>query len=243
MGEDISSQERNLYLLKILADSSQALTASDFLQITSFSKSTLYRQLAYLKRWNLICEFNGKYYSGATALKLGEKNQIVRLIKSLSQEALKYLNKRTEETVAISILQGNQVFCIHMLEGLQALRCSIEMNRTIALNRGATAKSLLSQINGSKQSDMIRSMGGSRQDQSNLIKELSKVRKNGYATSEGQLDEGIWGVSVPLMPFNGVTAYSCISLMAPISRAKDNKERFINETQIAAKMIAQSAII
>ncbi|MCQ1061285.1 helix-turn-helix domain-containing protein [Photobacterium sp. ZSDE20] len=83
---NISSQERNLFLLVLISEALQPLTAGDLLKLSGFSKSTLYRQLNYLKHWGLLSEYNGRFYSGPVTLSLGQA-----LLRSMLSEGLEQL--------------------------------------------------------------------------------------------------------------------------------------------------------
>ncbi|WP_160115424.1 IclR family transcriptional regulator [Marinobacterium lutimaris] len=239
MTETVSSQEKNLYLLKVLAESQEPLTVQDLLKTSGFSKSTLYRQLGYLKRWGLICEYSGHFFAGAIALQLGSQNNYINLLKSCAYPALKHLSEVTGETVTVSVVHDDLVFCVQMIEGKQALRCSIEKNRSIPLNRGATAKCLLAQFDKKQQIRAVRALIPDRIKQVELLNELDQIQEDGYATSEGELDKDVWGVSSPISLFENGTFYSSVSLMAPVFRVGENQGFFIEETRKAAQMIKE----
>ncbi|MDH1339026.1 IclR family transcriptional regulator [Ectopseudomonas oleovorans] len=239
MTDSVSSQEKNLYLLKVLAESQEPLTVQDLLKTSGFSKSTLYRQLGYLKRWGFICEYSGHFFAGAIALQLGSQNNYINLLKSCAYPALKHLSEVTGETVTISVVHENLVFCVQMIEGKQALRCSIEKNRSNPLNRGATAKCLLAQFDQKERIRSVRSIVADRIKQVELLDELDQIKKDGYATSEGELDKDVWGVSSPISLFENGTFYSSISLMAPVFRVGANQGFLIAETKKAAQKIKE----
>jgi DNA-binding IclR family transcriptional regulator len=51
--------DRALFVLSVLAQSKSAMTAAELVQATGLSQSTLYRQVATLRRWGFVMESEG----------------------------------------------------------------------------------------------------------------------------------------------------------------------------------------
>jgi DNA-binding IclR family transcriptional regulator len=59
--KQINTQERVLLVLMTLAQSSRPVSAAELMAQTGLAKSSLYRQLAILKRWGFVFEANSLY--------------------------------------------------------------------------------------------------------------------------------------------------------------------------------------
>ncbi len=66
-----------------------------------------------------------------------------------------------------------------------------------------------------------------------LEQELRLIREQGYAVSQGEIDEGVWGISVPLLD-SRQRLHGALSLMAPALRAQSRSERLRQWTLDAA---------
>ena len=62
---------------------------------------------------------------------------------------------------------------------------------------------------------------------------FEQIRAQGYAVSLCEIDDGIWGVSAPLID-SRERLQGAISLMAPAFRAQQRSERLIRWTQDVA---------
>lgn len=59
-----TAADRVLHVLAVMAHSSQALSAAQLMQASGLPRSSLYRQLARLKRFGLVREYSGLYAPG-----------------------------------------------------------------------------------------------------------------------------------------------------------------------------------
>ena len=68
--------------------------------------------------------------------------------------------------------------------------------------------------------------------------ELEGIRQAGFAATMGEVDAGVWGVSVPL--FDTLRqAVGAITLMAPFSRAQNQDQALIRMTIVTAARISR----
>lgn len=90
------------------------------------------------------------------------------------------------------------------------------------LTHGAIAKVLLAFAPASFRTNYITQTITSPQQRIHLSAELDEICTMGYAQSEGEVDEGIWGGAVPVR-IGGIVNYS-ISIAGPSLRF-DQKKR------------------
>ena len=74
-----------------------------------------------------------------------------------------------------------------------------------------------------------------------LEAELARVRAQGYAVSDSEVDPGVWGVSAPIFHRAGRAAgcSASITLMAPSTRAAGHEIQFIDGTLRTALAISE----
>jgi DNA-binding IclR family transcriptional regulator len=124
-----------------------------------------------------------------------------------------------------------------MEEPARSLRCSFTKGRAHSLIHGASAKSLLAFLPQPLRKRLIEEqLGEGTPACMTLQAQINDIRACGYAVSEGEVDEGVWGVSVPLVSHQG-RLEGTITLMAPTLRAAPRKEELISLTKKAANRI------
>jgi DNA-binding IclR family transcriptional regulator len=102
--------------------------------------------------------------------------------------------------------------------------------------QGASAKSLLAFMPQETRRHLIATQAGSLLEGAALEKEIAEIRKNGYATSDSEVDLGVWGVSVPLIS-QDERLEGTITLMAPSLRVGPREAELISLTRKAASRI------
>ncbi|CFV96191.1 transcriptional regulator [Bordetella pertussis] len=104
--------ERVLYVLATLAREEAPLTVAALAERTGLAQSTLYRQVALLKRWGFVLEQAGAYTPGPLCVQLARGfDQSSYLI----QEALPDMTRLAAdsgETVGLLVAMSDQAVCL-----------------------------------------------------------------------------------------------------------------------------------
>jgi DNA-binding IclR family transcriptional regulator len=234
--------ERVLLVLTALASYGKAMSVKDLLAVTGLAQSTLYRQIALLKRWGFVAENAGHYAPGPISLQLALGFDVNSLLVEASREEMHKLSRASQESIGLLVAVNNQVMCLEMIDSRHSLRCSFEKGRAVPLKAGASAKSLLAFMTDKARTEALeRLFFGDPAGRTRIEAELQRIRAQGYAVSDSEVDPGVWGVSAPIFPRTGRAAgcSASITLMAPSTRAVGRENQFIQGTLRAAHAISE----
>lgn len=234
----VSAVDRALAVLATLAQHGNALTATELVRKTGLSQSTLYRQLASLKRWGFVLEVDGRYAPGPLSLQLALGFDMASHLVQHARPDMLVLAQQSQESVGLVVAVNGQAICIDMIESRQALRCSFEKGRSVPLQKGASAKCLLAHLPAGALSASLEANLSDR-PQADVLAELSAIRKAGFVVSNGEVDPGVWGVSAPLFSM-GKRAVGVLTLMAPSVRVQGKHSPLIQMTVVTAARITRS---
>jgi DNA-binding IclR family transcriptional regulator len=122
----VTGAERLLLVLTALASHGKAMSVKDMLGATGLAQSTLYRQVALLKRWGFVTEDAGFYAPGPISLQLALGFDINSMLVEASRDGMTQLSRTTQESVGLIVAVNDQVICLEMIESTHSLRCSFE---------------------------------------------------------------------------------------------------------------------
>lgn len=235
----VTTADRVLQVLAILAQHGQALSAAELMERTGLARSTLYRQLARLKRWGFVLESEGHYAPGPLSLQLALGFDLASHLVCQARPDLQALAEQSHESVGLIVAVNDQAICLDMVESQQSLRCSFEKGRSVPLRAGASAKCLLAHLPEAARAAVLDSQhGADSTGRQAAQEELDAIRLTGFAMSAGEVDPGVWGVSVPLFGASR-QAVGAITLMAPILRAQGQDQALTRMTVVAAARISR----
>jgi len=245
----VATSERVLHVLACIARQGQAVSARELVAQTGLPLSTVYRHLAALKKWGWVQEHarSGLYEPGPLAVQLAHGFDQHSWLMQAARAEIEHLVERSGESVGLLCYLDGQVICLDMQESQQALRCSFAKGRANSTVRGASAKALLAFLPAHTQQQLFDQnflqanndqLKQQQHDRAALEQSLQQIRQQGYATSENEIDDGIWGVSVPI--FSGKNhVIATLSLMAPALRAAARHRDFIHMTLAASGRISR----
>lgn len=236
--------ERVLQLLACIARHGQALSARELAAQTGLPLSTLYRHLAPLKKWGLVQEHaqSGLYEPGPLALQLARGFDQHSWLMAQARPEIEQLVARSGESAGLLSYLNGQVICLDMQDSAHALRCSFAKGRANSAVRGASAKALLAFLPETEQQRLLDENfleeAGPPVARQALLRQLQTIREQRYATSENEIDQGVWGVSAPVFSARGKLEAS-LSLMAPLERVRHKQEELIRMTVAAADRLSR----
>lgn len=143
---------------------------------------------------------------------------------------MRQLSAQTGEAICLSTLHDNQGVCIERVEAHHSLRVSHQLGAIFPLHAGTSGKILMAYLDREEQEKIIADMGLARfsettiTDQDQLFKELARIKKLGYALSNGEVIPGTYGIGAPILSRTG-KAVASLSISAPVQRMDDKRRQ------------------
>lgn len=239
----IPTADRVLQVLAVLAQQGKASSAPELMALTGLARSTLYRQLARLKRWGFVLESDGFYAPGPLSLQLALGFDLASHLVRQARPGMVELSQQSHESVGLILAVNDQAICLDMVESHHSLRCSFEKGRSVPLRAGASAKCVLAHLPEAARGAVLDAQWGpGTPSRESARHELDAIRAAGFAVSEGEVDAGVWGCSVPLFGASRQAA-GAITLMAPILRAQGQEQTLIRMAVVAAARISRELVL
>ncbi|MEW9077491.1 IclR family transcriptional regulator [Terrisporobacter glycolicus] len=231
MSDIINSLDRALDILILLYHKKREMGVTEISKELGVYKSTIHRTLYTLENKGFINQNhdNGKYWLGmklyAIGMVVGEKLSIKELVKPYVRE----LNTEFNEVVNVSILEEKSEDCprsivIHKEYGSNQLQ---SVNPTVGSSCECYCSSVgkclmaFNDINYKSFKDLkIKKYTDTTiENWDDMIKVLEKIRKDGYAIDNEELEHGLTCIGAPILDKDN-KAIAAISLSGPTIRMK-----------------------
>ncbi|MER8428368.1 IclR family transcriptional regulator [Mesorhizobium sp. M1403] len=227
---NVSPTERTLDIIELLADHPKGLAISDIARRLKLPKSIAHRLLSILvDRDFAIQEAVTQHYRLAirtAALGLRFFGNIG--LNEVCQPILNRLAQRTGEFVRVCAEEDGELAWIASAQGTsEGLRYDPTMEAGPALHATANGRAWLSTLDDAEAQAHVRRRGfilprnyarSGVTNEQELLDELQRVRKYGYAVSADESVVGITALAVPIPDREGGPALGCVSVAGPSVR-------------------------
>ncbi len=242
----IQSVDRALLILDLLAESSDGCTLSELSQKMDLPKSTVHGILSTLRDRSYVkqSEENGKYLLGIHLFDLGTKVANSWGIREAARPAMRWLSQEFGETVHLGCEDNGDVLYLDKIVADSLVSIASDVGARLPMHCSAVGKALLASKSDSEikryisYKGLIPLTGRTITDPDELIKELMKVRQQGYALDDGEFAEGLRCVGAPIVDEDGLTRFA-ISVAGQVKDIYGKRlDRLIIETRRAAREIS-----
>ncbi len=242
----LNTLEKCIRILTLFSIESPVLQVSEIAEILDLPRSTAYRYVSALRSHRLVEEApnGGGYRLGSRISELAATMSR----KPLREIALPYIERvahETGETVILCALRRHVGVCLEKVDGHHVLRVAHELGDTYPLHAGATGKAILAHLDPELQDAIIDDVGLPRftdttiTDTRRLKRELTEIRKAGFAESDGEAIAETQGIAVPIFASSGRVLAS-IGVSAPTHRAQgEDRRRLIRLLVDAGRRITE----
>ncbi len=219
----VQSIERAFDLLELLADAGGTLGLSELATASGLPLPTIHRLMRTLvNRGYVRQEASRRYTLGSRLIRLGESSS--RLLGGWLRPSLIELVKLTGETANLALLDGDEVVYIAQAPSPHQMRMFTEPGRRVRPHCTAVGKVLLAQLAPSEARGIVERTGmpgitpTTITDPDQLLAHLDIIRRQGYATDEGEQEIGVrcYAVAIP-----GAPARLAVSASGPQPRMTD----------------------
>lgn len=230
MSETLQSVDFAIKVLSFVAYNPD-LTLSKIARSLGETKPRVLRVLRTLEQNLLVRQTNAGYYRlGIGSMVLGTAATTQVDLVKYAMPQMEKIVQRVNETVQLSIVDGSDSLCIAKFEPTRDLRVNAKVGRRRPLYLGSR-KVLLAHLPRATQEKLIPQgvipiAAGKTVLHSQILLQLELIKKRWYCVSQGEINEQLISVSVPILSKDGALIAS-INIVAPAFRTRpDSLELF-----------------
>ncbi len=240
--------KKALRILEFVALDKHACTLSEISSALDIPKPTAYRLInGLISNGYLLQDKDKRFFLGYKLLILGGAVRQNSIIRKTALPFLRKIQKLTNETVHLTVPDGNYGVYLEKLESSNAVRLWTTVGAKLPLTVGASMRAILAFLPEKRREEIIAKhnvkLTASTLDKSQLRKAIEQTRKNGYAVSFGEADSDAAAIAAPILDNQGI-ALAAVSVAGPSNRFTSEKiNRWIPEVKQCADDIKKALFI
>jgi IclR family transcriptional regulator, KDG regulon repressor len=235
-----------LEMLELLAYHERPLGVTEIAERLGLAKSNVHRVLQALTERNYVIKSEAtKTYSASIKIwELGSAVLSKLDLKRHAQRTMEDLLAKTGETVHLSVLDGKEVVYVHKLESPNPIRAYTEIGGRALAHCVATGKAMLAfqptEELLSLSKHLKRATPATITDPQKFLKEMERIRQQGFAVNAGEWRESVHGIASPLRDASG-NVIAAIGLSGPADRFRSAQiKKFSTLIIDAAQKVSKS---
>lgn len=219
----VKSVFRAIKILELLGETS-GVNVTDISKRLNFPKSSTHEILSTLEKENIIAKDHyNEYHLGLKLFELGSMARADLEIRRAANPFLKKLNTELDETVHLTVLEGNQILYIDCLESSKRLRTYSVLGVRAPLYCTSVGKAILAFLAEDDLEEILNTIKFEKftentiTDKTFLKDELRTIAQRGYAVDNMEHEEGLRCVGAPIRNHVG-KVFAAISVSGPSQR-------------------------
>jgi DNA-binding IclR family transcriptional regulator len=209
------SLSRGLIILECFTGRQQWYSASKIHELTGIPKATLFRLLNILKGFDYLRydKERKKYHLGPSVLHMGFAGLHSLEARDILRPVLDRLSKEFNKAVGLLLLDADEMLYIERVRvptpANPALELHFSLGTRIPVYPSAAGMAVLAHLDQKSFKDVLSQIAKEPRidigkDGDALLRRLSKVRQQGYATYNNELNNGVRAIAVPVFSYEGI---------------------------------------
>lgn len=244
----MNTVQKAVLILRAFTREEPRLTLTDLHKRTGIGISSLQRFVATLVYEGFLIkdEKSKRYQLGLSLFTLGKLVEQESTILAVAEPILKSLSEKIEESVSMSIFDGDQRRCILNYESVHSLTARNHVGDTSPLYAGASAKALLAFLPQEEIDDYLNRIKlvpittSTVVDRDQLLVELEMIRNQKFVTTKSERIVGACSISTPIISLGRPIA--SIAIIIPNVRFKDEQTELFAAYILKAKREIESQL-
>ena len=226
IASSIKSTVKTLRVLKLFSMEKNVWSVQEIMQELGYHKSSVQRIVTTLEAEGFlsrVAEGKGLYRLGPVVLFLGNLAEVSTDLRSIAQPVMNRLVEMAQETAYLCVLDECQSLYVEIVECSQPIRIIHTVGKRNPLHCTGVGKILLSGMTEEGIDRVISERGlkaytrNTISDRGLLLEEIERVKANGIAYDNEELDVGVRCVAAPIFNRDGNVA-AALSISGPIQR-------------------------
>lgn len=230
-GDAMTTVDKALSLLEHFSEERPEIGLSEFSRLSGYDKSAALRLLSALGRGGFVQQdpTTRRYRLGAAFLRYARLRESTFPVTDILRPIAERLRALTNETVHISLLNGDRLSTIIVIESSHANRVHITNGMMLPLNATASGFCCLAfSDDATVQAWLAQPLETfspkTLTDPRAIMARLPRMRAQGYAMSDRAFDSDVTSVAAPIFDAQG-KVFGAISIAIPASRSSAQDER------------------
>jgi IclR family transcriptional regulator, KDG regulon repressor len=195
-------------ILKVISSSKGGIRLNEIAKALDIAKSSVHGIISILEDVGAVSKDANtrKYELGLTLFELGRKTYSQIDLREIARPVLENLMERVQETVFLGTLSGNNdaILVLDVVECSHDMKITSPVGTTLSLFATAPGKAIMASMNEDMIRDILNKKGLPRLTEKSIIepdlfiREIEKVRENGFAMDFEEYMPGVRAVAAPL---------------------------------------------
>ena len=215
------------------------LTARELTEATAIPLPSMYRYIALLRETGLLIgDDRGAYHLSPVFVSMARAAEAAETLIEFADPVMRDLVSECDETVIFVRLIARTPVCVHRVESRHHLRATFEPGQQLPIYRGASGRVLLAGLPAQQRRDYLAPLAESDpQAAARLEGIVAKTAERGWATSEEEIDRGVWAASAAVT--DGRATVAALTVPSPLVRSPAaNQERLLSQVCRAAQQVS-----
>jgi DNA-binding IclR family transcriptional regulator len=235
--------QKTLQILDLFQSVAPDWSQGEIAQTTGMPRSTVNRLVKFLtdRGYLSLLEGRNRYSLGPASIDLGRRASAQFDFRGICRPVLEQLSQKTRETVILTsvVAASNGVRCVDQIESTrEGLRVFEQIGNIFPLHAGASPKAVLAVLEVEEQErylsrELAKVTEQTVTDADTLRFEIAETSARGYAVSNGETYEGVFGIAAAFFWGPDRPAGS-LAIALPSQRATADAVQDIGELLIAA---------
>lgn len=243
--EALAPGARMLAVLEVATSSEGPVSSSDLAPRLGLPRATVHRLCVALEKMGFLQREPGTklFVTGYRQQQMALNSLVNSFRRGERHAVLQALAREVEETVNVTVLDGNEVVYIDRVECQWPLRTHLQAGSRIPMHCGASGKLFLSMLPAAQRRRLLlaplqRFTSKTITDARLLEKHLKQIRSSRVSIDEEEFMQGLIGLAVPV--FSNGRICATVSLHAPTARhTVESVSRFVPALQKSAELISR----
>lgn len=205
------------------------MTAAELSRSLGLNRTVVHRLLTTLHQRGFIVRHNGGYAAGALLVRIAER--VEPELRAAAADVMRGLSAETGETVVMHIADGTDAVVLDQVVGTRhVVRVEHRIGSRHPLAMGASGRALLAFLDESLINRLVSADNSRR-----LKQQLNRIRELGHSLSHDELQNGVYGLAVPILDHesNGIAS---LAILVPRTRSEGLTEYLPSLTEAAARI-------
>jgi len=238
----VQSLARGLAVIRAFDGEPAELSLAEVARRTDIPRAAARRFLRTLEQLGYVrATSDARFLLTPRVLELGYRYLSALSLPEIVQPHLEELSHRIGESVSVAVLDGDEIVYVARAAARRIMSVRITIGTRLPAAVTSMGRVLLAAL---PEADAAAAMGPlvahtprTRIDPADLAAELELVRDQGWAMVDGELEEGLRSIAVPLRTRAGVTAALNVSTSTARGAAGDVRAELLPALQATASAI------